>query len=527
MAAAPPPYSPRDARRQARDYARIQRDQARAQRQYWRGYRRSSITGPIVLVTIGIIALLVETGRLSAYQFWGWYGRWWPLLLIGIGLILLAEYFLDRNDPYAGRRSVGGIVWLIILIAAFGWMNHYGTYHAPFQWNFGDDSNSSDDFFSMMGAEHTNDVDIDQAIAASGTVNIQNPRGDVTVTASNDSQMHIRSHQVVHTNSDKDAGSIFDQIKPRVVVSSSGTVVTIPSHEGTHVDLTLEIPEKSYPIVNTTHGDVTITGIANNADVTSSHGDVKFDSITGDVQARLDHGDVSAHNVTGHAFVNGHVDDVTLSGVGGQVVLDGEFFGDTHLEQVRSTVHFHTTHTDLDIPRITGDLTMDSDDLTINQMWGPVRIVTRSKNIDLSQITGDLHLEDSNGDVHVTAAKPLGNMQIQNHSGDLSLTVGNDAAFTVNASTTEDNDLDTDFPLQSSTSGNLRTLQGTVGNGGVKLDLSTSHGNLELKKGVVFSMPPTPPEPPKPPTPKPPAPPAPVKHLKVPSGEAPVAPVSQ
>jgi DUF4097 and DUF4098 domain-containing protein YvlB len=209
------------------------------------------------------------------------------------------------------------------------------------------------------------------------------------------------------------------------------------------------------------------------------------------------------------------------------VVLDGEFFGDTHLEQVRSTVHFHTTHTDLDIPRITGDLTMDSDDLTVNQIWGPVRIVTRSKNIDLSQITGDLHLEDSNGDVHVTAAKPLGNMQIQNHSGDLSLTVGNDAAFTVNASTTEDNDLDTDFPLQSSTSGNLRTLQGTVGNGGVKLDLSTSHGNLELKKGVVFSMPPTPPEPPKPPTPKPPAPPAPVKHLKVPSGEAPVAPVSQ
>lgn len=526
MAAAPPPFSPRDARRQARDYERAQRDQARAQRQYWRGYRRSSIAGPIVLVAIGVIALLVETGRLSGYQFWGWYNRWWPVLLIGIGVVLLAEYFWDRNSPYAGRRSAGGIVWLIILIAAFGWVNHYGTYHAPFSWNFGDNNNNdSDDFFSMLGAEHTNDVDMDQAVAASGTVNIQNPRGDVTVTASNDSQMHIRAHQVVHTNSDKDAGRIFGEIKPQVVVSSSGAVVTVPSHEGTRVDLTLEIPEKSYPTVNTTHGDVTITGIANNAEVTTSHGDVKFDSVTGDVQARMDHGDVSAHNITGHAFINGHVDDVTLSEIGGKVVLDGDFFGDTHLEQVRSTVHIHTSRTDLDIPRMTGDLTMDSDDLTVTQMWGPVRIVTRSKNIDLSQITGDLHLENSNGDVHVNAAKPLGNMQIQNRDGDLSLTVGNDAAFTVNASTTEDNDLDTDFPLQTSTSGNRRTVEGTVGNGGVKLELSTAHGNLELKRGVVFTMPPTPPLPPVPPAPKAPA--APIKHLKVPSGEAPPAPVSQ
>jgi len=115
-AAPPPPYSPRDARRQARDYARAQREQARAQRQYWRawyGYRRASITGPVILLTVGIIALLIETGRLSGYAVWEWYARWWPLLLIGVGLISLGEYFFDRNNPYAGRRSAGGTSSLI------------------------------------------------------------------------------------------------------------------------------------------------------------------------------------------------------------------------------------------------------------------------------------------------------------------------------------------------------------------------------------------------------------------------------
>ncbi|HEX4065689.1 MAG TPA: DUF4097 family beta strand repeat-containing protein [Acidobacteriaceae bacterium] len=514
MAASPPPYSPRDARQQARDYARAQRDQARAQRQYWRayqGYRRASITGPLILLTIGIIALLIETGRMSGYAVWEWYARWWPLLLIGIGLISLAEYFFDRNNPYAGRRSAGGIVFLILLFAFLGWGGHNARNWGPFSEQFGD---NGDDFFSLMGAEHDNEVQIDQAIAANGTVTIQNSRGDVTVTNSSDGQLHLRAHQVVHTNSDDTAQKVFDQVKPRVESSSSGAVITVPGRNGARVDLTLQLPEKCFTTINTAHGDVTVEGMQNNVDVTDSHGDTKFDGIGGDVHARMDHGDVSAHQVSGHVFVDGHADDVTLSEVKGQVVLDGEFFGDTHLEQVGSTVHFHTSRTDLDMPRLGGDLTMDSSDLTASQVAGPVRIVTRSKNIDLTQVAGDIHIENSDGDVNVVAAVPLGNIQIANRSGALSLTIPENASFAIDAATTEDDDLETDFPLQTTSSGDRRTLQGEVGHGGVKLELTTTHGNLELKKGSATPLPPAPPEPPAPPA-------APARHLRAPKGPAP------
>jgi len=249
--------------------------------------------------------------------------------------------------------------------------------------------------------------------------------------------------------------------------------------------------------------------------VTDNHGDVKLDNIGGDVHARMNHGDVSAHDVDGHAFVDGHADDVTFSEVKGQVVLDGEFFGDTHLEQVGSTVHFHTSRTDLDIPKLGGDLTMDTSDLTANQITGPVRIVTRSKNIDLTQVAGDVHIENSDGDVNVIASVPLGNVQIANRSGSLTLAVPENANFSVNASTTEDDDLETDFPLQTATSGDRRSLAGTVGHEGVRLDLSTSHGNLELKKGSSVPMPPAPPAPPAPP--RDPS----AKHFKAPKGTPP------
>jgi len=516
----PPPYSPRDARRQARDQWRAQRDQWKSQRRYWRqvyGYRRPSVVGPVVLLAVGIIALLVETGRMSLSGFWMWYERWWPALLILVGLVSLAEYFWDRKNPYAGYRSAGGVVFLILLLAFIGWGAHG-------HWWFNKFDDNDDDFFSMMGEERENDVQLDQALADGGNVTIQNARGDVTVTASEDGQIHVRAHQVVHS-SEKDAPGIFDQVKPKIVTSGTGAVISVAGRGGAHVDLTVQVPGKTFATVNTQHGDVTIDGLQNNADVTSQHGDVKFDSITGDVHARMDHGDFSAHEIGGHAMVDGHVDDVTMSDVKGQVVLDGESMGDTHLEQVGSTVHFHTTRTDLDIQKLGGDLTMDSSDLTANQLYGPVRIVTRSKNIDLTQVTGDTHIETSNGDVNVLAALPLGNMQITNHTGGLTVTVPEDTSFVVNASTTEDDELESDFPLQASTSGDRRNLQGTVGHGGVKLDLSTSHGNLQLKQGSSAPMPP--PHVPQPRTaPEPPAPPAPPKHLKAPKGE-PAAPTVQ
>ncbi|MFZ0663483.1 MAG: DUF4097 family beta strand repeat-containing protein [Acidobacteriaceae bacterium] len=511
----PSPNSPRDARRQVRDYARAQRDQARAQHQYWRTYwrggRRPSIIGPIILLAIGVIALLVELGRLNGYAIWDWYVRWWPLLLIALGLISLAEYFFDRSDPYAGRRAGGGFVVLILLLLFLGWGAHGAR-----RWGRQAGINGSD-FWFILGGEHDTDVQMDQAAPANGVVTVQNPRGDVTVTPSTDGQIHLRAHEVVHASSDKDAQKAFDEVHPQIAVSGQSVMVSVPQHRGAAVDLTLAVPEGSRVSVNAGHGDVSVEGLKNNADVTDEQGDVKFDSVSGDVHARMNNGDFSAHAIGGQVFLNGHVGDVTLSEITGQATLDGEFFGDTHLEQMGGSVHFHSSRTTLDVAKLNGDLTLDSDDLTATEVNGPVRIVTHSKNIELTRAAGDVHIENSDGDVNVTAAAPLGNVEIANRTGDVTLTVPENASFSVDASTTDDSDLGTDFPLQVTTNGDQKRLSGTVGSGGVRLDLSTTHGDLNLRKGSTETAPPAPRAPPKPS--------GPVRHLRAP--ETPVAPVSQ
>src|SRR5271168_3797791 len=104
MANYPPPYPPPGApggppygndwkyqRRMLKDQARAQRDMFRAQRDAYRyrarSLRRSSILGPLVLISIGVIFLLIQTGHLQGYRFWEWYSRFWPFLLVGAGVI--------------------------------------------------------------------------------------------------------------------------------------------------------------------------------------------------------------------------------------------------------------------------------------------------------------------------------------------------------------------------------------------------------------------------------------------------------
>ena len=81
--------------------AKAQRDQYRA---YWRGQRRTSLVGPLLLIVIGVVFFLVHTGRIAMFAFFTWYAHWWPLLLIVIGVLRLAEWAYDRSRQSADAR---------------------------------------------------------------------------------------------------------------------------------------------------------------------------------------------------------------------------------------------------------------------------------------------------------------------------------------------------------------------------------------------------------------------------------------
>jgi DUF4097 and DUF4098 domain-containing protein YvlB len=498
-----PPYDPqtqwRVYREQQRAAWRAQRDAWKAQQHAWKagyggayGPRVPSVVGPVILIAIGIVGVLLYSGRIAPSEFWGWYGHWWPLLLIAAGLAMLGEWALDLRRTTPVRRG-GGFVGILILLAllgfaASGWNGFWGPMRA--QWGDHDDN-----FFNFFGLpEHDLDQQvIHQQIPANAAIEIQNPRGDVSVTAGDGANIEVQGHEVAFANSDDAAKKIFDAEAAHVTVSGNSVLVKGESNQSGRLNLAITVPKGAQVRVNSGHGDVTAASLGAGVTITASHGDVHLSTIEGSAQVHFssDRGDFSAHDVQGDVTADGNCNDLTFSDIKGKVTLNGEIFGDVHFENIGGPIHLQTSMTDLDLAQLPGDLTLNSDDLRVTQAKGQVRVKTKAKDVDLSQIYGDTYVDDSRGQITV---EPAGNYSVEakNGKGDVELTLPPDTSAVVDGRT-HNGDIVSDFPLEIS-GDESKTVSGRIGSGQAKISLTADVGDLRIKRGSGF--PPAPPTPP-------------------------------
>jgi hypothetical protein len=69
-------------------------------------YRGGSVVGPVLLIGLGVVLLLQQTGYLT-WSLWDIVSRLWPVLIIAVGA-----------DILIGHRSfVGGLIALVVVLA--------------------------------------------------------------------------------------------------------------------------------------------------------------------------------------------------------------------------------------------------------------------------------------------------------------------------------------------------------------------------------------------------------------------------
>ena len=526
----PPYYDPKTQwrvyREQQRAAWRAQRDAMRAQRQAWKaqygyGPRVPSIVGPIILITVGTIALLIVTGHIVASSFWTWYSRWWPLLLILAGVGLLAEWAIDMRRKTPVRRS-GSFVGMIILLAILGFAAA-GWHHAgPWFNNWNHDNGG--DFFNMFGMpEHDNDQQVLNAqVGAGATVDIQNPRGDISVAAGDTQTVQVQAHEVAFANSDEDARKIFDSESAHINVSGNSVLIKSDGNNNGRVNLTVTVPKTAKVSLSAIRGDVAVSGIGGGLDMSAIHGDVHLNSIAGTVQVHLSNNrhDLSAHQIDGDLIADGNCNDLTVSEIKGRFSINGQIFGEVHVENIAGPVSVHTSITDVQIAALPGDLTFDSDNLRVNESKGLTHVVTHSKDVDLNQIYGDSYVENRDGRI---AIEPAGvfSVEAKNSKGDVELTLPPNASANVSGRT-HNGDIINEYSLNISGEED-KSVSGRIGSGQARIDLTSSNGDLRIKKGPALPAAPTVANAPSVPTP--PAPPN-AKHLKPPS-VPPAQPVTQ
>lgn len=529
-----PPYDPhtqwRVYREQQRAAWRAQRDAWKAQRHAWKAGvggpyapRVPSIVGPLILIAVGIVAMLILSGKIDANQFWDWYGHWWPLLLIGAGLAMLAEWAIDLRGKAPVRRG-GNFVGLLIFLAVLGVFAAWAhTWWSPMRQEWG----NQDDFFNMFGKpQHDMDQQLlNVQVPAKAVIDIQNPRGDVSITGGDVTTVQVQAHEVAYSDTQNEAQKIFDTEAAHLTVTGNSVLVKSEGHHSGRVNMTIVVPKGAQLTVTAGRGDVTAAGLDAGATINESHGDVHLSTIKGSVQVHFsnDRGDFAAHAIDGDISADGRCNDLTLSEVKGKILINGDIFGEAHMENLTGPVHLHTSVTDLEFGALPGDMTLNDDDLRVTEAKGPVRVTTKSKNVDLTQIYGESYVENRDGDVSIAPAGPYAiDATIKSGHGDMEITLPPNASANVDGRT-QNGDIVSDFPLTIS-GDESKTVTGRIGGGAAKIVLSTDVGDVRIKRGSGF--PATPPAPavsssaPMPPTPPN------ARHLRAPKAP-PAAPVVQ
>jgi DUF4097 and DUF4098 domain-containing protein YvlB len=361
---------------------------------------------------------------------------------------------------------------------------------SPWFTQWGDQDN---DFFNAFGLpEHDHDQQaLNQQIPANAAIDIENPRGDVNVTAGDGPNLEVQAHEVAFASSEQDAQKIFDAEKAELTASGNAVVVKSQGNHSGRVNLAVTVPRNAHVTVNAGRGDVTAAGLGAGISISSAHGDTHLNAIAGPVEVHTSNGkhDFSVHQLEGDLTVDGDSNDLTLSEVKGRITVNGEIFGEVHMENISGPVKLHTSVTDLELAALPGDLTMDSDDLRVTEAQGTVHVVTHAKDIDLSQIYGDSYVENRDGRISVEPAGAYG-VEARNSKGDVEITLPPDASATVNGRA-HNGDIVTDFGLPVSGEED-KTVSGRIGAGGSRIYLSTDNGDLRIKKGPAYPAAPPP-----------------------------------
>jgi len=505
----PPSYDPNAwrAQRQAmkaqryamRMQARMQRAQMKAQ---MRANRRGSIAGPVLLIALGVVFLLAQTGRMSWWMVAVWYSRWWPLVLIGAGLILLAEWAYDHHmhpDPaMRGRRTLGGGVFFLLIVMAFvGVSTWVGTRIYRHDLGGGNFFSKDLDGWDHFGNEHDEDASLSQAMPTTEGLMIRNPHGDVTVMgASTDGQVHVSAHKQSWSWNDSEAEDKLRRLEPLFTDNGSSLVLSVDAMQGGQADLTVQIPAGTALTIEAGHGDISVNGVHGAVKLTQNHGDVELENIAGAIDAHIqdDNASVQAHDIHGTLLIEGRSGDVNLSDVTGDVNLQGDFFGTTHLERVNGLVRFDSSRTQFSAVRLDGELEIERGELQANQLLGPVTLTSINKDVSLERVAGSVKISNrGKGDITISNAPPLAPITIDNEHGSVEVGVPDATGFVLSVQA-KHGDVENDFNVPVEGSDAMHTANQTVGHGGPGVTISTM-GDVIVRQSAQMPLPAVPPLP--------------------------------
>jgi hypothetical protein len=440
--------------------------------------RRRSLTGPILLVLIGVGFLLYNVR--PDIPLFDLLSQYWPFLLILWGLLRLLEVLVDYSRGAAQRTSFsGGEVVLIIFLCFIGWgaseARSHGVHFRPAWEAFG---------------EHYDYNVSDQKPAGGATrVVFENNRGNLRIMGADISDIRVNGRKTVQALNQGEADRANDATPLEIVAQGDQIIVRTnqernPTNGKISEDLEITIPNRMSVEARGNYGDYDVTELNGSVELYGDRADVRLNKIGGNARVELGRSElVRAVDLKGNLDLQGKGSDIELENIAGQVTITGSYSGSLEFKKLAKPLHFESPNTDLRVESLPGQISMDLGEFTASNLVGPVRLVTKSKDVKIEDFTAPLQLETERGDIELQPKRlPLAKIEARSRTGEIRLVLPDKAAFQLVA-TTDHGDAVNDFgpSIQKETDGRSASLKGSVGQG-PSIHLVTERGTVSVRR---------------------------------------------
>jgi DUF4097 and DUF4098 domain-containing protein YvlB len=447
--------------------------------------RPRSITGPLILVAVGV--LFLANNLHPDFSPFDLISRYWPFLLIGAGVVGLVEvlFYASRGViPPPSPLGGGWIFWIVV------WCIVAGVLSDSHDWRINTFDGSG---VSFLGSSYEYDMQPAGApqIVSQGVTRIvlDNIHGNLSLRGEDTGDVKVAGRKSIRAFNRNNADRANDQ--SRLDIERQGDILLIravqPERTGAIQitdDLDISIPKGLSVEARGRSGDLTIDDIDGNVDVSAGRGDVRLSHIGKDVKIEGSRsGLIKVSDLKGSFNLEGRGTDIQLDNIGGEATINGDYSGTLEFRALARPLRFESSKTEFHVEAVPGSITMDLGDLKMANVSGPVRFSTGTRDIEATDITNGLDLTVDRGDINVTASKaPLPRIDVHSHNGNIVIALPEKAPFELKGSTSQ-GEVENDFggPLQTQSSGRSATIQGQTGNG-PSITLTTDRGTVSVKR---------------------------------------------
>lgn len=277
--------------------------------------RNAAIRVGVITLALSLIVLggawLAQ--NLTSYPFMSHLMRWWPVLLILLGLEYLWRHY--RYGPEMPVRwSIGSILLIFLIcggLATAAWVPSTPFVHMR------------DIMHQINPVQAQKSFNLEPVADFKGkTVRIENNTGTIQVNPAHDGQIHVRG---VMSYREWEQGPDFQPGEVKVIPGDPLVITAEKTERGVdwlNVNYNIEIPPGLNVEITNSAGSVTISGVLGDLNIINRLGEVEVKDCQGKVAVRNDSGNIRLENVQGNTALQSRLGMIAVKDFKGSLVAE-------------------------------------------------------------------------------------------------------------------------------------------------------------------------------------------------------------